>query len=293
MATFLKYATTTTVQLGPFMDEDDGKTPETSLSIVQGDVWLSKAGGAFGTANHSGTAQHNRVGWYRKTLNTTDTGTVGPLIVSVHEAGTALPVWREFMVLPANVYDSLVGGTGTDYLQTDATQVAGVAAVTSIRNTIIADGDATEINAAALNTMTGLTNMSALNISAAGRVEADVLLIEGADPTDTIRDSVVDDATRIDASALNTLSGYAPASTIAAATDVPSVNDLLTTTLADAASGSFSVPTVQQALYETAMLLQEKSVSGTTVTIKKVGGATLMTFTLDNATDPTSITRAS
>ena len=52
--------------------------------------------------------------------------------------------------------------------------------------------------------------------------------------------------------------------------------------------------TLPQALYEICSMLQEKSVSGTTVTVKKVDGSTsAMTFTLDSATDPTSITRAS
>lgn len=37
-------------------------------------------------------------------------------------------------------------------------------------------------------------------------LRANAVLIESADPTDTIRDAVVDDATRIDASALNTAS---------------------------------------------------------------------------------------
>lgn len=43
-----------------------------------------------------------------------------------------------------------------------------------------------------------------------GDIPVNVRQIEGADPSDTIRDAVVDDATRIDASALNTLSGSAP-----------------------------------------------------------------------------------
>lgn len=51
------------------------------------------------------------------------------------------------------------------------------------------------------------------------RMDANVTAIEGSDPTDQIRDSVVDDATRIDASALNTLSGHDPGATIAKAGD--------------------------------------------------------------------------
>lgn len=47
----------------------------------------------------------------------------------------------------------------------------------------------------------------------------DTVQVEGADATDTIRDSVVDDATRIDASALNTLSGHDPGAAIAKAGD--------------------------------------------------------------------------
>lgn len=56
--------------------------------------------------------------------------------------------------------------------------------------------------------------------AASGRFQVDVELIEGADPSDTIRDAVVDDATRIDASALNTLSSHDPGEVIMGATDL-------------------------------------------------------------------------
>lgn len=51
-------------------------------------------------------------------------------------------------------------------------------------------------------------------------LQVDTVQIEGADPTDTIRDSVVDDANRIDASALNVLSGHDPGANIAKAGDL-------------------------------------------------------------------------
>jgi len=50
-------------------------------------------------------------------------------------------------------------------------------------------------------------------------VQANAIEIESADPTDTIRDSIVDDANRIDASALNILSGHDPGANIAKAGD--------------------------------------------------------------------------
>lgn len=59
-----------------------------------------------------------------------------------------------------------------------------------------------------------------VTIESDGMVHADVKEIEGSDATNQIRDAVVDDATRIDASALNTLSGHDPGETIMGATDL-------------------------------------------------------------------------
>lgn len=61
-------------------------------------------------------------------------------------------------------------------------------------------------------------NFEAMSIDSNGRV--DVAKIEGSDATDQIRDAVVDDATRIDGSALNTLSGHDPGETIMGASDL-------------------------------------------------------------------------
>lgn len=52
--------------------------------------------------------------------------------------------------------------------------------------------------------------------------------------------------------------------------------------------------TLPQLLYEVRALLAEKSISGTTLTTKKLDGATqAATYTLDDATTPSAITRAS
>jgi len=53
-----------------------------------------------------------------------------------------------------------------------------------------------------------------------GRPEVNTTLIEGSDATNQIRDAVVDDSTRIDASALNTLSSHDPGEAIMGATDL-------------------------------------------------------------------------
>lgn len=52
-------------------------------------------------------------------------------------------------------------------------------------------------------------------------------------------------------------------------------------------------PTMEQALFAILQRLTEFSISGTTITVKKLDGSTTaMTLTLDSATDPTSSTRA-
>jgi len=120
----LKQSTAKTVVLGPFVDDTDGKTAETGLTISQADIRLSKNGGAFAQTNNSAGATHMENGYYSVPLDTTDTNTVGTLTVAISESG-ALPVFREFMIVPANAYDSLVAGSDT--LQADLTQIGGVA----------------------------------------------------------------------------------------------------------------------------------------------------------------------
>ena len=69
-------------------------------------------------------------------------------------------------------------------------------------------------------------------------------------------------------------------------------DEILDDPLADSVPADGALPTVRQALYMLVQFLTERSVSGTTVTVKKVDGSTsLMTFTLDDGTNPTSITR--
>jgi hypothetical protein len=122
LAAYLEQSTAVDIALGPFLDETDGKTAETGLTITQPDIRLKKNGGNWAQKNASQTLSHEENGWYEVALDTTDTNTLGILIVAVHEAG-ALPVWREFMVLPANVYDALVGGS--DLLQVDVQELEG------------------------------------------------------------------------------------------------------------------------------------------------------------------------
>ena len=59
MAHWIKQSTASTVKLGPFLDDTDGKTAETGLTISQADIRLSKNGGAFAQSNNIAGATHN------------------------------------------------------------------------------------------------------------------------------------------------------------------------------------------------------------------------------------------
>lgn len=122
---FLKQSTTITLRLGPALSQTDGVTERTALSPT---VELSKAGGAFAARNSATAIAHDSNGWYSVELNATDTNTVGPLFVKFDDSANHLPVWHMFTVLPANVYDSLIGGT--DVLDVSVTQWLGTAAAT-------------------------------------------------------------------------------------------------------------------------------------------------------------------
>jgi hypothetical protein len=72
------------------------------------------------------------------------------------------------------------------------------------------------------------------------------------------------------------------------------VQDALDATVPDSIPADGSRPSIPQAIYLMTQFLLERSVSGTTVTVKKPDGSTtLLTLTLNDASNPTSTTRAS
>ena len=122
---FLKQSTAYTFRHGPFLDDTDGKTAETGLTISQADVRLSKAGGDFAQKNESSASSHDEIGYYIVALDATDTNTCGELLVAVHEAG-ALPVFKTFQVLEETIYDSLFATSAAAF---DANQRVDVAKI--------------------------------------------------------------------------------------------------------------------------------------------------------------------
>ena len=185
-----------------------------------------------------------------------------------------------------------------------ATWAAGTDTMEHIRNkqTDI-ETDTAEIGTAGA----GLTDLGGMSTGMKAEVntEADTALTDYDAPTDTemiartlpSADYVVTTDTIAGVTTATNLTN-APTSGDLTATMKASVNteakDVLTVdTIADSYATDGSLPTIAQAILAIQQMMQEKSITGTTLTVKKPDGSTsAMTFTLDSATTPTSITRA-
>ena len=71
-----------------------------------------------------------------------------------------------------------------------------------------------------------------------------------------------------------------------------SVTDILTTQMTESYAADGVAPTLAQSLFNIQQNIGEFSISGTTITVRQIDGiTTAMTYTLDDATNPTSRTR--
>ncbi len=140
MGIFLKQSTVSVINFGPILDKTDGVSLETGAGVITSldqattGIMISKNGGTLAVreqgANFVATT-YDAHGCYKVSLSAVDTNTVGRLRVIHTEPATYLAEWRDFMVLPANVYDSLMG---TDLLDVNEAQVLGTAVHASSEN---------------------------------------------------------------------------------------------------------------------------------------------------------------
>jgi hypothetical protein len=238
MAGWLKQSTAVDIALGPFVDATDGVTAETALTISQADVRLKKNAAAWAQKNDANAATHEENGWYEVALNATDTDTIGILIVAVNESG-ALPVWREFRVLAANVYDSLV--SGSDLLQVDTREVGGT---TQTAGDIMADtNDIQSRLPAALvgGRIDASVGAMANNVLTAAAINADAItaakIADGAIDAGAIADGAITAAkiatNAIDDDALSADAVTAIQSGLATAAALDTVDNFLDTEITD------------------------------------------------------------
>lgn len=303
MASYLRTNTATIIAVGPFLDRSDGVTIEGSLTITNERITAiaetddgnaptvvldNVTGATAGTDNDLNYITGNDAGYMQLELTAANLNRLGRFKVSVTDAANHVPVFHEFIILPAVIYDSLV--LGTDLLQTDLTQILGVAQSATDLKDFADDGYDPATNKVqgvvltdTVTTYTGNTpqtgdSYARLGAPAGASVSADIAAIEAQ--TDDI--------------------GAAGAGLTAvpwnAAWDAEvqsEVDDSLNTVVADSVAADGSRPTVRQALLMITRFLMERSITTTTMTVYKEDGTTaVMTFTLNDATTPTALTRA-
>jgi hypothetical protein len=127
---YLKQSTAAVIPFGPALLPSDGVTLVTSLVTAldhaSTGIFLIKNGSAGAVRHATVTATtYDSYGNYLVTLDATDTNTLGRLRVMYAAAATTAPIWEDFTVLSANIYDSLIAGT--DLFDVSATQLAGQA----------------------------------------------------------------------------------------------------------------------------------------------------------------------
>jgi hypothetical protein len=141
---FLKQNTATRVTVGPFLDVTDAKTPEVALTATNEHVTfvvddagvptlvIDTTATASGGNNDLVHITNDNAGYYDLELTAAQTNYVGRAVLGVNYITDHLPVFHEFMIVPANVYDSFFG---TDTLWVDVQEINS--------NSVTGDGNAT------------------------------------------------------------------------------------------------------------------------------------------------------
>jgi len=209
---WLKQSTAVTFQLGAFVDKGDGVTPETGLATNMDNastgIRVSKNGATQIDRNSATAPAHDDDGYYKVELSTTDTNTLGTLHVQYEELAVTLPAWKDFMVVPANVWDAFFGA---DNLQVDATQILGGAipatAVTGVPDVNVTHQGDGAIPAPAVTGVPDVNLTHHVDVAASvtnSELDVNVGQIVGTAPTLTGGDLDVNVAT-LDAAALTAI----------------------------------------------------------------------------------------
>lgn len=184
------------IPLGHFVDDTDGKTAETALTIANTDIKVWKNGATTLANKNSGGATHISGGIYYATLDATDTDTIGPLVLFVAVSG-ALAVRLECEVLDEAMYDHLFG-TNPPLSPTVAGRTLDVSA-----------GGEAGVDWANVGSPTTTVGLSGTTIKTATDVETDTADIQGRLPAALV-------SGRIDASVGAMATGVLTATAIAA-----------------------------------------------------------------------------
>jgi len=180
-----------------------------------------------------------------------------------------------FVVAPGSSGALLVGGSNA------ATTFSGLTTGAISATTITASGAVAFQSTFAVTTSTSLGAISGSTLTLSGAVAfQSTVAISG---TTTFTGAITA------SNASNNIVGVA----LTSAGNAAVATSVLTTAMTESYAADGAAPTLAQAQFMLWSFWSEVGISGVTKTTKKLDGGTAMTFTLDSATQPTSITRAS
>ncbi len=173
---FLKQSTAAVIPFGPALLPADGVTLVTTLvsalDHASTGIFLWKNGGAGAIRHASVTATtYDAYGMYLVTLDATDTNTLGRLRVGFAAAANTLPIWDDFEVLPANVFDSLVSASADLKVDVDTIKTQAITCAAGV--TVLAS-----VGTAATNTAQTGDSFARLGAPAGASVSADVAAVK-------------------------------------------------------------------------------------------------------------------
>lgn len=128
MSIILRQSTAVDVMAGPFVDETDGSTPETGITMGASNIRLSKNAANFSGKSDSTAGVHVENGFYRIEFNATDTNTVGSLVMFI-QTFENLPVFHEYQVVEEAVYDLLYASGATGQVTLTSATIQSVLSV--------------------------------------------------------------------------------------------------------------------------------------------------------------------
>lgn len=123
----LKANTSVKVVIGPFVDNSDGYTPETGITLGAADeaeLMKHDAAAVTDISGRTWAAIANMDGYYNLTLTTGDTDTEGMIVIAIQDDSVCLPVRMEFMVMSEASYDSMYAPKDTGYMDVNIKAVS-------------------------------------------------------------------------------------------------------------------------------------------------------------------------
>lgn len=123
---YLRQSTGAIIAVGPFLSKADGVTAITTLtytSTLNGRIFTNGAGQTYTPFNNQAWL-YDANGFYAASLVIADIPSIGQFRLEFSDPTTFLPVWEDFTVLSAAVYDSLFGTSALPTVGTGTNQIA-------------------------------------------------------------------------------------------------------------------------------------------------------------------------